>query len=71
MPELAPVLAYINNYWPHIIRHHPEDEKTPIGLPHPCRVSSDGNATFTTLYRIYNTMNDHVHSLLRRVLSEE
>ena len=43
MPELAPALAYINNYWPHIIRHHPEDEKTRIGLPHPYAVPSDGS----------------------------
>jgi len=43
MPELAPALAYINNYWPHIIRHHPEDEKTLIGLPYPYAVPSDGS----------------------------
>ncbi len=43
MPDFTPVLTYINDYWPQIIRHHPDDEKTLIGLPYPYLVPSDGS----------------------------
>lgn len=49
MSAFAPVLAYINDYWPSVIRHHPEDEKTRIGLPYPYAVPSDG-AMFQEMY---------------------
>src|SRR5712692_4444505 len=47
--DFAPVLAYIADYWPRIIRHQPHDEGTLIGLPRPYLVPSDG-AMFQEMY---------------------
>jgi alpha,alpha-trehalase len=44
-----PVLAYIGDYWPKIIRHRPHDEETHIGLPQPYMVPSHG-AMFAEMY---------------------
>ncbi len=38
--EVAPAREYIRNYWQHLIRYHPKDEGSLIGLPHPYLVPS-------------------------------
>ena len=38
--EYAPVLAYIADYWPSIMRHNPREQGTLIGLPRPYLVPS-------------------------------
>jgi alpha,alpha-trehalase len=40
--DLAPALTYIDEYWPRLIRHHPRQKGTLIGLPRPYLVPSDG-----------------------------
>lgn len=47
--DFAPVLTYIAEYWPRIIRHNPRGEGTRIGLPRPYLVPSDG-AMFQEMY---------------------
>lgn len=40
--------AYIHDYWPKLTRHHPEDDKTLVGLPHPYLIPSyDEKAPFS------------------------
>jgi alpha,alpha-trehalase len=39
-PLYAPVLAYVDGFWDRLIRHHPEDRGTLIGLPRPYLVPS-------------------------------
>ena len=38
--DVAGARAYINNYWRQLIRFHPKDEGSLIGLPHPYLVPS-------------------------------
>jgi alpha,alpha-trehalase len=40
--DLAPVLSYIEGYWPRLVRHNPRQQGTLIGLPNPYLVPSDG-----------------------------
>jgi len=40
--DLNDVEKYIDNYWPRLIRFHPRDEKSLIGLPNPYVVPADG-----------------------------
>lgn len=47
--DYTPVLEYIAGYWPRIIRRHPHDEATLIGLPRPYLTPSDG-AMFQEMY---------------------
>jgi hypothetical protein len=47
--DLSPVLAYISNYWPKLIRENKRQEGTRIGLPRPYVVPSDG-AMFQEMY---------------------
>src|SRR5579859_787506 len=47
--DFAPVLTYIAEYWPRIIRYNPRGEGTRIGLPRPYLVPSDG-AMFQEMY---------------------
>ena len=41
--DYSPVLGYIADYWPRIIRHVPREQGTLIGLPRPYLVPSDGS----------------------------
>ncbi len=47
--EYTPVLTYIADYWPRIIRSNPRPQGTLIGLPRPYVVPSDG-AMFQEMY---------------------
>jgi alpha,alpha-trehalase len=45
----GPVLAYINDFWPNLVRHTPADVQTLIGLPYPYVVPGVG-AMFQEMY---------------------
>ncbi|MGI8967901.1 MAG: trehalase family glycosidase [Chloroflexota bacterium] len=47
--DLAPVLSYIAEYWPHIIRGNPREQQSLIGLPRPYVVPSAGDM-FSEMY---------------------
>ena len=47
--DFTPVLTYIAEYWPRIIRSNPRQHGTLIGLPHPYLIPSDG-AMFQEMY---------------------
>ncbi len=49
MEEYGPVLAYIDSYWPRIVRRTPRQQGTLIALPRPYLVPSDG-AMFSEMY---------------------
>jgi len=42
MVDYAQVLAYIEGYWPRLVRRSPRQHGTRIGLPYPYMVPSDG-----------------------------
>ena len=39
--DIDKVTKHIENYWPKLIRHHPKDLKSLIGLPNPYVVPTD------------------------------
>ena len=41
--DLEKVFNYVENFWPHLIRHYPKDLKTLIGLPNPYIVPASGD----------------------------
>src|SRR5215207_5068265 len=47
--DYSRVLTYSADYWPRIIRFHPKNQGTLIGLPRPYLVSSD-SAQFQEMY---------------------
>lgn len=47
--DFAPVLAYIDDYWPRLIRYNPREQETRIGLPRPYVAPSD-QAMFQEMY---------------------
>ena len=47
--EFAPVLTYIAEYWPRIVRYTPRQQGTLMGLPHPYVVPGD-RAMFQEMY---------------------
>jgi alpha,alpha-trehalase len=47
--DYSPVLTYIREYWPRIIRFNPKNQGTRIGLPRPYLAPSDG-AQFQEMY---------------------
>ena len=47
--DFTPVLTYIAEYWPRIIRSNPRQRGTLIALPHPYLIPSDG-AMFQEMY---------------------
>lgn len=49
MMDLQPALTYVNSFWGRLVRHHPLDEGTRIGLPRPYMVPADG-AMFQEFY---------------------
>ena len=49
MADYVPILTYIEEYWPRIVRHTPHRQGTLIGLPHPYLVPAD-EAMFGEMY---------------------
>ncbi len=48
--DYAPVLNYIDAYWPRLIRQNPQDQHTLIGLPRPYMIPSDSGDMFQEMY---------------------
>ena len=46
MADIASARLYISEHWQRLLREHPTDEGTLIGLPHPYIVPSTGNKDF-------------------------